>query len=339
MHLRSVILMQLCKMNHVSYRLGLTFCILLTIIHLFGSGVYAQQSAKPDMVSLRLREDSLKILSEQIISGREASDRFRADSSFTRMLVRALKTSNSFSYPFDSLQSISRVYSPDSVFRIFTWQVIRDQSLHRRHGAIQMKTTDGSLKLFPLIDRSHMINDLADTVSNNDWWIGSIYYKIIPKEFQGNKFYTLLGYDEHSMRSTKKRIEVLSFDREGKPVFGGPFFSFKEDTVSRSPQSRFWIEYKKDGNARMQFDEEMDLIIYDHLISESNEPNKKYTYIPDGDYEGFKWKNGQWVHIDKVFTFKLKDGEAPIINPQTEDKLGGKPKAAEPAKKKGKSGG
>jgi hypothetical protein len=89
----------------------------------------------------------------------------------------------------------------------------------------------------------------------------------------------------------------------------------------------------------MQYDEEMDMIIYDHLISESNEPKKKYTYIPDGDYEGFKWKNGQWVHIDKVFTFKLKDGEAPVINPQTEDKLGGKPKAAEPAKKKGKSGG
>ena len=78
-----------------------------------------------------------------------------------------------------------------------------------------------------------MINDLADTVSNNDWWIGSIYYKIIPKEFQGNKYYTLLGYDEHSMRSTMKRIEVLHFDREGKPVFGGPFFSFNEDTVTQ----------------------------------------------------------------------------------------------------------
>jgi hypothetical protein len=202
-----------------------------------------------------------------------------------------------------------------------------------------MKTADGSLKLFPLIDRSHLINDLADTVSNNDWWIGSIYYKIILKEFQGIKYYTLLGYDEHSMRSTMKRIEVLSFDKNGNPVFGGPFFVFQEDSVRRSPQSRFWIEYKKDGNARMQYDEEMDLIIYDHLISESNEPNKKYTYIPDGDYEGFKWKNGQWVHIDKVFTFKLKDGEAPVINQQTEDKLGGKPKTAEPAKKKGKSGG
>lgn len=326
-------------MRKASYRIFFLFSILLTASSIMQTNLHAQAFAKADLVDLKLREDSLKTLSAEIITGREAADRFRADSAFTRMLVRALKVPHSFRFPFDSLQSISRVYSPDSSFRIFTWQVIRDQSLHRRHGAIQIKTPDGSLKLFPLIDRSHMIADLADTVTNNDWWVGSIYYKIIPKEYQGQKYYTLLGYDEHTMRSTMKRVEVMTFDPSGKPVFGGPFFSFREDSVRKSDQARFWIEYKKDGNARMQFDEELDLIIYDHLISESNEPNKKYTYIPDGDYEGFKWKDGQWVHIDKVFTFKLKDGEAPVINPQNEDKLGGKPKTAEPPKKKGKSGG
>jgi hypothetical protein len=326
-------------MYHASKRLVLPICILLAVLLSANSNVYAQTQSKSDLLYLKQREDSLKTLSAEIISGREAADRFRADSAFTRMLVRALKVTHSFHYPFDSLQTISRLYAQDSSFRIFTWQVIRDQSLHRRHGAIQMKTADGSLKLFPLIDRSHLINDLADTVSNNDWWIGSIYYKIIPRDHLGKKYYTLLGYDEHTMSSTMKRVEVLSFDDEGKPVFGGPFFSFQEDSLQKPQQSRFWIEYKKDGNARMQYDEEMDMIIYDHLISESNEPKKKYTYIPDGDYEGFKWKNGQWVHINKVFTFKLKDGEAPVINPQTEDKLGGKSRAAEPAKKKGKSGG
>ena len=54
------------------------------------------------------------------------------------------------------------------------------------------------------------------------------------------------------------------------------------------------------------------MILFDHLVSETNEPGKRYTLIPDGDYEGFKWTNGQWLHIDKVFDFKLKDGEAPI---------------------------
>jgi hypothetical protein len=66
----------------------------------------------------------------------------------------------------------------------------------------------------------------------------------------------------------------------------------------------------------------MNMILYDHLIPENGETGKRYTYIPDGDYEGFKWKDGKWVHVDKVFTFKLKDGEAPTPVPLGDDKFG-----------------
>ena len=65
----------------------------------------------------------------------------------------------------------------------------------------------------------------------------------------------------------------------------------------------------------MNYDREMDMIVYDHLISEDNTPDKKYTLVPDGDYEGFKWVNGKWQHVDKVFDFKLKDGQAPVPEP------------------------
>ena len=273
---------------------------------------------------MAVREDSLRALALTILSGREATDRFRADSSFTRMLVRALKMPHSFRHPFDSLQNISRVYAPDSSFRIFTWQVVRDEKLFRRHGAIQMRTPDGSLRLIPLIDRAQLIRGQADTVTNNEWWIGSIYYKVILKKHEGRNYYTLLGYDEHTMRSTRKRVEVMYFDEQGRPRFGGPFFSFKADSLQAPLQSRFWIEYKKDGNARMQYDADLDLIIYDHLISETEEPRKKYTLIPDGDYEGFKWENGRWVHILKVFNQKLKDGEAPMDVPVKGNKFGGR---------------
>ena len=270
---------------------------------------------------LNKKEDSLAQLGRQIVEPEEASVRFRADSQFTRILVRALRVPNSFHYPFDSLVTISRLYAPDSAFRIFTWQVSRDANLHRRHGAIQMKTADGSLKLFPLIDRSIIIQNQQDTVTNHEWWIGAIYYKIVLKKYNNKSYYTLLGYDENSIRSTKKRIEVLSFDANGNPVFGGQFFTFDQDTIKKPVQARFNIEYKKNGNARIIYDDELDMLIYDHLISESNEPAKKYTYIPDGDYEGFKWVNGKWQHIEKVFNQKLEDGQAPMVKPVTEKKL------------------
>lgn len=53
------------------------------------------------------------------------------------------------------------------------------------------------------------------------------------------------------------------------------------------------------------------MIIYDHLISESDEPDRKETFVPDGDYEGFTWQNGQWLHVPKVFNQTLQDGQFP----------------------------
>lgn len=269
------------------------------------------------LAELRAHEDSLTETGYTMVNGKDASERFEADSQFTRTLVRALKVPYSFAYPFDSLQNVSHIYAPDSSFRVFTWEVMVNEDDYRRHGAIQMRTPDGSLKLYALIDRSDLIDNPLDTVTSNGYWIGNIYYKIVLKKFQGKNYYTLLGYDEHNMTSTRKWIEVLTFDADGHPVFGGPYFSFPagDPVHPATPPDRYMIEYKKEGRARVQYDPDLDLIIFDHLISESNEPEKKYTLIPDGDYEGFRWVNGRWVHINKVFNQKLIDGQAPVPTP------------------------
>src|SRR5687768_17706619 len=52
------------------------------------------------------------------------------------------------------------------------------------------------------------------------------------------------------------------------------------------------IEYKKEARTLVNFVEEEGMILVDHLISETDEPDKPYTFIPDGDYEGFKWEGG-----------------------------------------------
>ncbi|MFT3705004.1 MAG: hypothetical protein QM802_21740 [Agriterribacter sp.] len=301
-------------------RIFLYFILLLLCSSTFS--VHAQSVKNAFITSMAQREDSMKNFAFSIVNAKEAAERFRADSNFTKMFVRALKEPYSFNYPFDSLQTISRLYAPDSSFRIITWQVVKDESVFRRHGAIQMKTRDGSLLLFPLVDKTSMAEDINNIVTTNENWIGAIYYHILQNTSNGKKYYTLFGYDENGLRSTKKRIEVLYFNQEGKPVFGGGrFFSFEKDITRKPDQSRFSIEYKKQGNASIRYDETLGMIIYDHLISEDNLPEKKYTYVPDGDYEGFKWENGRWVHIDKVFTFKLQEGQAPVEKPIKENKL------------------
>lgn len=275
----------------------------------------------------RAHEDSLERLGNQIVNGADASLRFQADSQFTRTLVRALKIQNSFFYPFDSVENVSHLYAPDSSFRIITWEVMIDADDYRRHGAIQMRTPDGSLKLFALIDRTSLMDHPTDTVTSNEYWVGNIYYRIVLKKYQNKKYYTLLGYDEHTEASTRKWIEILTFDSDGRPIFGGQFFTFPAgDPVHPSPApDRYMIEYKKGANARVQYDPDLDLLIFDHLVSESNEPEKRYTLVPDGDYEGFRWVNGHWVHINKVFNQKLQNGQAPVPAPlKTPPKIQGK---------------
>jgi len=309
-------------------------CFLLIL--LMGNLAYAQ--SKADVKILQQKEDSLRALAVQIIQGRNADDRFSADSSFTRMLVRALKTRHSFHYPFESFQTISVLYAPDSVFRIFTWQMVINENVIRQHGAIQMKTWDGSLKLYPLIDKSDVTGNVADTIGNHLGWIGAIYYKLIQKKSGNQNYYTLLGFDENNIRSSRKIIEVLHFAND-EPVFGGRYFSYEEDSVFKTSQSRYIMEYKKEAGPRLNYDTDLDMIIMEHLISESKEPHKKWTLVGDGDYEGFAWKNGKWVHIEKVFNVVTPDGQAPVPNPirdpsgnLDENKL----KGADPVKPKGK---
>jgi hypothetical protein len=258
-------------------------------------------------------EDSLKAFSFDIVNAGSASDRFRADSQFIRSLVRTLKLPYSYYYPFDSLQTISRLYAPDSSFRIFTWQFKKDDFLYLQEGAIQINQPDGSLKLFPLFDASMFTANPLDSVRTRHNWIGAIYYRIVLKTFEGRKYYTLLGFDDYSQTSNKKWMEVLTFGADGEPQFGGPYFSFQDDSVHKKVQYRFNIEYKKEAGTRFNYDPQMDMVLFDHLVPEGDQPGKKDTYIPDGDFEAFQWKDGRWVHVEKqLFAFKLKDGEFPM---------------------------
>lgn len=288
--------------------------ILVLSILLCASVVNAQRLTNENREAMQAAEKHIMPYAISIVRDSLASDRMAADSSFIRLLVKALQTPYSFYYPFDSLITISKIVPADSSFKIFTWQIDLDGGRFRQKGAIQMNTPDGSLKLFPLFDVSDFTDTPNDSVRSISNWIGAIYYGIVTKEYNGKRIYTVFGYDDNNDLTTKKWLDVLTFTN-GVPSFGGNFFGYKNDDIKpRQPVSRFSLEYKKNGRARMLYDPELDLIIFDHLISESRNTQDKSTLVPDGDYEGFKWMNGQWVHISKVFNEQVDmRGVDPIL--------------------------
>ena len=280
----------------------------------------SQTISPADKKKLMAKEDSLKLYSEFMITDSLPEDRMISDSIFTRTLVRALQIKNSFYYPFDSVLGISKLYAPDTSFRIFTWNLQFDDYYSRQKGAIQLRTRDGSLKLIPLRDNSEFTDKADDSVRNRNNWIGAIYYNMIRTQHKGKNYYTLFGYDHNSVASSKKWVEVLSFNEKNEPVFGGPFFTYELDSIPRKPKYRLSLEFKKDARVLVNYIPDLEMILVDHLISETDQPELPSTMVPDGDNEGYKWENGKWVHVDKVFTLKLKDEEAPVDNPIMDSK-------------------
>ncbi len=264
-----------------------------------------------DRKRLLQEQDSLQKLSFEMVNASMSQDRQSACDQFIPALVNALKVEYSYDFPFDSLKQVSILYDKDSTFRIFTWAIARSDIQYRFYGALQMNSRDGKLRLFPFFDNTLYTHN-PDTITSNEAWLGALYYNMVETKKKGRPLYTLMGWCGFSFRTNKKVLEVLTF-KEGHPVFGAPVFNFEKDSLDRGIRNRFFLEYKRDGNAGMNYNPRLQMIIYDHLTSLKKDPENKATLVPDGTYEGFKWENGYWIHVPKVFHDTLV--RPPVPNP------------------------
>lgn len=293
--------------------------LLLLPLALFGQKqpklVPATELSPEVLQQLDAMEDTLGVLGYAIVNDSIEAERFAACRVFITTLVRALKIQNSFKYPFERLKSVSILTPPDSSFRIFTWQLFVNDSTYRYYGSIQMNSAE--LKMYPLIDRSFEMPQFPNREQlPPDRWYGALYFNL--RQFdtrQGHK-YMLFGYDAFEFFEKRKLLDVLSFDKEGKPVFGAPVFE-KKDAL---PESRIYLQYSADAKVKLNWDEQYKLIIFDHLISFPSPYGRDMTMVPDGSYDGYRLEKGKWKYVDKVFDDKQKD--VPFPDPILEERKG-----------------
>jgi hypothetical protein len=170
-----------------------------------------------------------------------------------------------------------------------------DDGSYRFYGTIQMNTGEG-LKMYPLTDYSPYIKNAEDTITNNTKWLGAQYYKIIPVYSGPNPYYVLLGWKGNNVKTTKKVIEVLSFNHEGKPVLGMPVFIGNGKT-----RKRVVFEYTRQVSMLLKYDEDQHLIVFDNLAPQDKRQTGKYEfYGPDLTYNGYRFKDGHWIYVDNI---------------------------------------
>lgn len=274
--------------------------------------------SRANLSILQKIEDSLQFLGNKILyDTSSAENRKQAAYQFIPKLIRALKVDNSFYYPFDSLETIAKVYAPDSTFRIFTWQLHYPKGNFRYYGIIQMRSQ--KLKMFPLKDLRDTLPYKTQQILGNENWYGAIYYNIVENIVDKKPVYTLFGFEASDFITRRKLLEVLTFDAQGNPKFGAPLFHFKwTDSTEHykiiDTVNRFFTEYKWSAAVKMNYDKELEIIIFDHTAP----PNKSakgafFAYVQDGTYEGFKWLKNHWQHIEKVFTYSIDENDNPPI--------------------------
>lgn len=217
-------------------------------------------------------------------------------SAFSDAFIKILKSTNSFQDKFDSLDFISFLYPPDSSFRIMSWQANIGDSKFVYKGVIQTKDT-----LYILQAKPAYFNhpDFANLELNPDNWYTCLYYGMEAFQRKKHNYYLLFGYQQPNAAIKRKVMDVFWFDGK-KPVFGKELLCNKKtDHCSK----RMMIEYAANATARLNYDKEYKMVVYDHLIKGVNPDFKDVmTYMPDGSYEGYKLKkNGTWEYDEMVW--------------------------------------
>lgn len=283
---------------------------------LVSSRVSAQNISPRDMEKLRIMEDSLVVSADSMYEAFIPDLRVGLSERFVKQLVRALKIPDSWAYHFDSLRKlVNIIYADDSTFRIFNWEITPSEVTKRYYGAIQLP--GGKLKLYGLLDYTEEIGKGAeDSILTRGKWFGALYYRIISHDVEGQRVYTLFGLNASSPISNKKVLDPMTIDERGVR-FGMPIFGVASRNYPQRRVNRFILEYKKGVQVSMNWDAERNVIIFDKLVSLGNDPARKYTYVPSGEYDGFKWGNETWNYQqDLIPVTILKDGEAPSDEPK-----------------------
>ncbi|RYZ49665.1 MAG: hypothetical protein EOP49_15795 [Sphingobacteriales bacterium] len=297
------------------FRRSLAVCLLFISMCITGEMKAQSTLSVEDAGRISKLEDSLILVADSMYNAFIPDTRIGYCEKFVKGLVRALKTPGSYYYPFAKLGAKINIIAPDDKsFRIFNWQILPDGVRVRYFGAIQREGHD--LKLTPLFDRAMEIGSGAeDSILNNSRWFGALYYRIITTESEEGPVYTLFGLNASNLVSNKKVLEPLRLTADGI-VFGAPVFNVRSEGIPQNRINRFIIEYKKDVQASLNWDNELKMIYFDKLVSQTNDPKRKYTYVPSGQYDGFTWSNGFWNYVqDLIPVQEFKDGEAPTPAP------------------------
>ncbi len=248
-------------------------------------------AAQKNTSFLKEEETELANLFSRIYKENRDTVKSEINDSVIFLFKKILIIPGSFNYPFDSLRFVGKIYSPDSSFKLINWNLSFTNGRFKYFGFIQEKYTGiHPCRIIQLREFPGKIPHLRDTILSPSDWYGALYYDILTNTWEGKTYYTLLGIDYNDMFTTKKVIDVITFDNRGNALFGAPIFNTGENV-----RKRIIFEYTAEASMLLHYDKDLSMIVFDHLSP--SRPGYKGLYQfygPDFSYDGFVFHQGMW---------------------------------------------
>ncbi len=183
---------------------------------------------------------------------------------------------------------LSRVDAPDGSFRLFTWNVARNDGSHHYEGFLLHDISKGNV-LHELNDATASITSPEVPELGPERWYGALYYQVVPVKKGAKTYYTLLGWKGQSAVETRKVIEVLHF--KGKqPRFGAPLFGSGKLKANRKVYG-----YAFQASMMLRHDVGQGMIVMDHLSPQRQDMTGQWAfYGPDLSYDAYIWDKDHW---------------------------------------------
>ena len=193
-------------------------------------------------------QERLSSLIERIANATTDNERYLASEQAVQLLSKALEEEESENWKWSLPDYVSVLTSPDHLFRIFTWAVIRDDGEFECFGAVQYYNEKEEEYEYQLLnDKSEEIMNREESILTADNWLGAVYQELIQTTAGDKTYYTLLGWNGVDNITERKIIEPVTLHR-GVPQFGAPLFRRMRN------QRRIVLEYANDAMVNLSYE-------------------------------------------------------------------------------------
>lgn len=243
-------------------------------------------------------EATVRQLIETVRTEKQEQVRVVASGELEELLQKTLEIEGSYTYNFNDLEGISILQAPNKDFRIFSWQLYVDKNDYQYRGFIQKK--DGTV--YKLEDKSDEMRGVEFSILKPENWYGALYYNMQAFQHEGQDCYLLFGLDTYGFFNRRKVLDILYFDESGRPRFGKTVLEMKDGRGQLRQVKRMILEYSATVSVTLNYNKDLQKVVFDHLIYGSPVKGEMPTNVPDGSYSGMEMtKEGLWRYVDKIY--------------------------------------